>query len=41
MLRSAAKNFKDVTVIVDTQDYDIVIQELKNSATISHLTNQK
>ena len=28
MLRSSAKNFRDVTVIVDPHDYDIVIQEM-------------
>lgn len=28
MLRSSAKNFRDVTVIVDPQDYDIVLQEM-------------
>lgn len=29
MLRSAAKNFNDVTVVVDAQDYDLVISEIK------------
>ena len=29
MLRSSAKNFKDVTVIVEPSDYDTVIQEMK------------
>jgi phosphoribosylaminoimidazolecarboxamide formyltransferase/IMP cyclohydrolase len=29
MLRSAAKNFNDVTVIVDPSDYDVVIKELE------------
>jgi phosphoribosylaminoimidazolecarboxamide formyltransferase/IMP cyclohydrolase len=28
MLRSSAKNFKDVTVIVDPIDYDVVIEEM-------------
>jgi phosphoribosylaminoimidazolecarboxamide formyltransferase/IMP cyclohydrolase len=28
LLRSSAKNFRDVTVIVDPQDYDIVLQEM-------------
>ena len=28
MLRSSAKNFKDVTVIVDPMDYDVVIKEM-------------
>ena len=30
MLRSAAKNFNDVTVVVDTNDYELIISELKN-----------
>ena len=30
MIRSAAKNYKDVTVIVDINDYDMVIEKLKN-----------
>ena len=29
MLRSSAKNFKDVTVIVDPSDYDSVLNEIK------------
>jgi len=29
MLRSAAKNYNDVTVVVDTADYDIIIAELQ------------
>jgi phosphoribosylaminoimidazolecarboxamide formyltransferase/IMP cyclohydrolase len=28
MLRSAAKNFRDVTVIVDPSDYDVVLEEM-------------
>jgi phosphoribosylaminoimidazolecarboxamide formyltransferase/IMP cyclohydrolase len=31
MLRSSAKNFKYVTVIVDPSDYETVLQEMKNS----------
>lgn len=31
MLRSSAKNFKYVTVIVDPVDYEIVLEEMKNS----------
>ena len=31
MIRSAAKNYKDVTVIVDINDYDMVIEKLKNN----------
>lgn len=30
MLRSAAKNYQDVAVVVDPSDYDIVLKELKN-----------
>lgn len=29
MLRSSAKNFKDVTVIVDPSDYDVVLKEME------------
>lgn len=29
MLRSAAKNYQDVTVVVDPEDYDMVLAELK------------
>lgn len=29
MIRSAAKNYKDVTVVVDINDYDMVIEKLK------------
>ena len=31
MLRSSAKNFKYVTVIVDPADYEVVLEEMKNS----------
>lgn len=31
MLRSAAKNFKYVTVIVDPSDYKLVLEEMRNS----------
>ena len=31
MLRSSAKNFRDVTVIVDPSDYDKVLKEMKES----------
>ncbi|WP_454968629.1 bifunctional phosphoribosylaminoimidazolecarboxamide formyltransferase/IMP cyclohydrolase, partial [Gemella sanguinis] len=30
MLRSAAKNFNDVTVVTDINDYDLILEELKN-----------
>ena len=32
MLRSSAKNFRDVTVVVDPQDYDLVLQELTSNS---------
>jgi phosphoribosylaminoimidazolecarboxamide formyltransferase/IMP cyclohydrolase len=31
MLRSSAKNFRDVTVIVDPADYDIVLEEMETT----------
>ena len=31
MIRSAAKNYKDVTIIVDVADYDTIIEKLKNN----------
>ena len=31
MLRSAAKNFASVTVLVDSQDYELVVKELKTN----------
>ncbi|RDY26156.1 bifunctional phosphoribosylaminoimidazolecarboxamide formyltransferase/IMP cyclohydrolase PurH [Romboutsia weinsteinii] len=31
MIRSAAKNYKDVTIVVDTNDYDMIIEKLKNN----------
>jgi len=40
MLRSAAKNFNDVTVVVDVADYELVISELKNSGTTTLTTRQ-
>ncbi len=41
MLRSAAKNHKDVTVICDTSDYDKVLQELKEIGDISYDTKYR
>ena len=35
MLRSAAKNYQDVTVITDPNDYEIVLNELKSNGTVS------
>jgi phosphoribosylaminoimidazolecarboxamide formyltransferase/IMP cyclohydrolase len=42
MLRSAAKNFEDVTVVVDPADYPAIQAELqKNSGSISHETRAR
>lgn len=38
MLRSAAKNFNDVTVVVDPEDYDVVLNELEKDGTTSYDT---
>ena len=35
MLRSAAKNYQDVTVVTDPNDYDIVLNELKQNNNVS------
>jgi len=40
MLRSAAKNFHDVTVVVDPQDYDLVISELRTQGQTTLETRQ-
>ncbi|HEB73143.1 MAG TPA: bifunctional phosphoribosylaminoimidazolecarboxamide formyltransferase/IMP cyclohydrolase [Nitrospirae bacterium] len=42
MIRSAAKNFKDVAVIVDPSDYDEVIEEIKaNNGALTQETRLK
>lgn len=35
MLRSAAKNYKDVTVITDPTDYDVILKELEDKGNVS------
>ena len=40
MLRSAAKNFNDVTVVTDASDYDLVLSELKELGTTRLETRQ-
>lgn len=35
MLRSAAKNYQDVTVIVDPSDYDVVIDSIKETGDVA------
>ncbi len=39
MLRAAAKNYQDVSVIIDPFDYDKVIDEIKNTGKVSVETN--
>jgi len=39
MLRAAAKNYQDVSVIIDPSDYDTVIAELKQTGRVSRETN--
>ncbi|WKY49148.1 bifunctional phosphoribosylaminoimidazolecarboxamide formyltransferase/IMP cyclohydrolase [Eubacteriaceae bacterium ES3] len=41
MLRSAAKNFNDVTVIIDPNDYQLVLEELKNQGKTSLATRYR
>jgi phosphoribosylaminoimidazolecarboxamide formyltransferase/IMP cyclohydrolase len=40
MIRAAAKNFKDVTVLTDVEDYAVVIEEMQKGD-ISYNTNKK
>jgi len=39
MLRSAAKNYQDVSVIIDPNDYELVLNELKENNKVSKETN--
>lgn len=39
MLRSAAKNYQDVSVIIDPEDYSLVLDELKANQKVSVKTN--
>ncbi len=41
MLRSAAKNHNDVTVIVDADDYNIVLKEIKSDKLVSDTTKRR
>ena len=41
MLRSGAKNYQFVTVVVDPLDYDIVLEELKQNGTTTLTTRQR
>ncbi|EXJ11592.1 MULTISPECIES: bifunctional phosphoribosylaminoimidazolecarboxamide formyltransferase/IMP cyclohydrolase [Nitrincola] len=38
MVRSAAKNHKDVAIVVNASDYDVIIQELDENQGLSHKT---
>lgn len=40
MIRAAAKNYRDVSVIVDPRDYDLIIDELSTSDKVSEKTNK-
>ena len=40
MLRSAAKNFNDVTVVVDKADYEKVLAELNNEGNTTLATRK-
>ncbi len=39
MLRAAAKNYQDVSVVIDPKDYDRVLDEVKNNGKVSVETN--
>ncbi|MDW7668807.1 MAG: bifunctional phosphoribosylaminoimidazolecarboxamide formyltransferase/IMP cyclohydrolase [Bacillota bacterium] len=39
MLRSAAKNYRSVSVVVDPNDYEVLIEELKGKGSVSEETN--
>lgn len=39
MIRAAAKNYQDVSVIVDPSDYDVVTNEIKENGKVSVKTN--
>lgn len=40
MLRSAAKNFNDVTVVVDAADYDLIIEQMRANGNTTLKTRQ-
>ena len=41
MVRSAAKNYHDVIVIVDPSNYSLVIEELRNNGDVSSATRYR
>ena len=41
MIRSAAKNFRDVIVLTDTNDYKVVMDEINNSGEVSYESKKR
>ena len=41
MLRSAAKNYKYVTVVTDPADYEVVLDEINNNGGVSEETSSR
>ncbi len=41
MLRAAAKNYEDVTVVINPSDYPTILDELQNNGKVSIETNKK
>lgn len=41
MMRAAAKNFRDVIVLTDTSDYDIVVKQLEENGQVDFKTRKK
>ena len=41
MLRAAAKNFRDVTVVVDSSDYSQVLDEMQSNSNATHLATRQ
>ncbi|KYH28608.1 MULTISPECIES: bifunctional phosphoribosylaminoimidazolecarboxamide formyltransferase/IMP cyclohydrolase [Clostridium] len=41
MIRAAAKNFKDVIVLTDTEDYKNVIEQIENTGDVDYSTRKK
>lgn len=39
MLRAAAKNYQDVSVVIDPADYNTVLEEIQNNGKVSEKTN--
>ena len=41
MLRSAAKSFRDVVVISDVKDYELIKEEINNTNDVSYETRKR